>query len=116
MLYGLTGLIFSFTSYPFAVRVLLAPLPLVVQVVDIACWWLARVDPVFAYAIPLTGAVVAMGLLVHIVGSLFNLFGRVGKTIVLLILLAGCVGVGALYVQVIGPYLNSEAAAAKAEK
>jgi hypothetical protein len=115
MLYGLTGLIFSFTSYPFVVRALLAPLPLLMQIVDIACWWLARLDPIYAQVIPITGALVAMGLFTHIVGSLFNLFGKAGKAVVLALLVAGCVGVAALYSEVIGPYLEQEAAAAKAK-
>jgi hypothetical protein len=111
MLYGLTGLIFAFTSYPAAVRLVVGPLPLVVQVVDIACWWLARVDAVYAHLIPVTGAVVAMGLGVHIVGGLLDLFGRLGKAVVLAVLLAGCIGVSALYVEVIAPYLEQEVAA-----
>ena len=56
MLYGLTGLLFAFTSYPVFVRVLIAPLPLLAQIIDISFWWLARLDepygPGFAAAIP----------------------------------------------------------------
>ena len=42
MLYGLTGLVVSLTSYPGGLRGVLAPLPLVVQFAVIGCWWLAR--------------------------------------------------------------------------
>src|SRR5262249_54558706 len=116
MLYGLTGLIFSFTSYPVVVRLLVAPLPLVVQVVDISFWWLARADPVFAHLIPLTGVLVAGGLFIHIVGSLFNLFGKAGKVVVLVFLLAGVGGVGALFNEVILPKLEQEKKEAEARK
>ena len=44
MLYGLTGLILAFSSYPRLLRVILCPLPLLAQVVDISFWWLARLD------------------------------------------------------------------------
>jgi hypothetical protein len=108
MLYGLTGLIFSFTSYPLILRILIAPLPLLVQVVDISFWWLARYDPVFAHMIPLTGALVAAGLFVHIVGSLFNMFGLAGKAVVLAILLAGAGGGYFLYQEVVAPKLEQE--------
>jgi len=45
LLWAATGLIFAFTSYPGIVRGTLAPLVLVAQVADVACWWLARLDP-----------------------------------------------------------------------
>jgi hypothetical protein len=108
MLYGLTGLLFAFTSYPAFVRVLLCPLPLLVQVIDIACWWLARYDPVFAYAIPITGAIVAVGLLLQIVLSLFSMYGKGGKVVLLLLFLAAGAGAGALKVKVIDPFLTHE--------
>jgi hypothetical protein len=76
VLYGLTGLIFSFTSYSNRARVLFGPLPLVAQLGDIGCWWLARLDPVFAQAILITGGLVALGLAIHILGSLWDLFRR----------------------------------------
>jgi hypothetical protein len=96
MLYALTGLVFAFTSYPALLRCLVAPLPLVVQVADIACWWLARLDspygPHFAMAIPITGAIVAVGLAAHILLSLFDIYGKTGKAVLALLLVAviGC--------------------------
>src|SRR5262249_8059219 len=45
MMFALTGVIFSLTSYPVSVRVLIAPLALLAQVVDIVCWWAGRSDP-----------------------------------------------------------------------
>ena len=45
VLYCLTGLIFAFTSYPALIRGIVAPLVLVAQLIDIACWWLARIQP-----------------------------------------------------------------------
>lgn len=94
MLYGLTGLILAFSSYPRPLRVLLCPLPLMAQIVDISFWWLARLPepygPLFAKAIVVSGAIVAVGLLLHIVLSLFNLFRWQGW--VILLLLFGTVG------------------------
>jgi hypothetical protein len=109
MLYGLTGLIFCFTSYPAVVRFVLAPLPLLVQVVEIAAgWWGGRAYEPLALAIPILGGVVAVGLLFQIVLSLFDLFGRVGKILVFLLLLGGALGGGALTKHVIQPYLQEE--------
>ncbi len=88
MLYGLTGLIFAFTSYPGLVRFVIAPLPLVAQVADISCWWLARLDPLYAHVIVFTGAAVAAGLMLQIALTLFNLYGKAGKGVLLLLLLA----------------------------
>jgi hypothetical protein len=99
MLYGLTGLILAFSSYPLIVRCLLCPLPLIAQVVDIACWWLAReakpYGPTFASVIPITGAIVAVGLLLHIVLSLFSMYGTGGKLV--LVLLFAAAGAGGYY-------------------
>jgi hypothetical protein len=108
MLYGLTGLIFSFTSYPTAVRLVVAPLPLAVQLVDIGCWWLAQLDPVYAQLIPVTGGIVALGLFLHIVLSLFNMFGPTGKAVVVALLLAAAAGGYQLKQGVIDPALQQE--------
>jgi hypothetical protein len=113
MLYGLTGLILAFSSYPATFRVILCPLPLFAQVVDISFWWLARLpDPLgveFARLIALSGGVVAVGLLLHIVFGLFDLFGGKGK-FVLTLLFGGAIA-GAVLVHrsgVIENYLNQE--------
>jgi hypothetical protein len=120
MLWGLTGLIFAFTSYPTAIRLLFSPWTVVAQVVDISCWWLSRLEGAngafFARAIVVTGGLVAMGLTVQILGSLFNMFGKGGKVIVLLLLLAGALGLGGVYLKVIEPYLQSEVAGHVTEK
>jgi hypothetical protein len=94
VLFTLTGLIFSFTSYWGWVRGLLAPLALVAQVADVGCWWLARLDgvgPYFAVAIIGTGTLVGLGLWLQIVLGLFDMYGWKGKVVVALLL----VGVGA---------------------
>ncbi len=92
VLYGLTGLLFAFTSYPLFLRVLIAPLPLLAQVVDISFWWLSRMDAphgeLFAHLIPITGMIVAGSLLVQILFGLFALFGWFGR-FVLVLLIAG---------------------------
>jgi mono/diheme cytochrome c family protein len=108
MLFLLTGTVFSFTSYPMLCRAVLAPLALVAQVADIGCWWLSRTDPIFAQLILVTGGVVAVALVIHIVGSLWNMFDRVGKTVVLALLIGGVAGIGGLYVKVIQPHLQQE--------
>ncbi len=120
MLYGLTGLILSLSSYPRLLRVVLCPLPLLAQVVDISFWWLARLPepqgPMFAWAIVYSGAVVAVGLLLHIVLSLFNLFSK--KAWMILILLFGAAAYSAheAKVRVIDPFIAQEKASSAEAK
>ncbi len=120
MLYGLTGLILSFSSYPRLVRIVLCPLPLLAQIVDISFWWLARLPdphgPMFARWIVYSGAVVAVGLLLHIVLSLFNLF-RVKGWLVLVLLFAAAGYAGyETKMRVIDPYIAQEKSPNTAEK
>ena len=111
MLFGLTGLCFAFTSYPGWIRGILGPLVLIAQVCDVSCWWLARVPeygPYFAQTILLTGGVVGMGLVLQILLSLFNMFGFMGKIVLVgMILLAG-LAFGTIAVKVVLPELNAE--------
>jgi hypothetical protein len=124
VLFALTGLIFALSSYPGWLRGVLAPLVLVAQVVDVSCWWLARLDgppgELFAQAIPVTGGIVGVGLVLQIVLSLFDLFGGAGKVLLLLLFVAAGVGAAALKQQVIDPQMQRErdeqAAAAAPEK
>jgi hypothetical protein len=111
MLYGLTGILFALTSYPGWVRLLVAPLPLIAQLIDICCWWLARVDPSYAHVITVTGGIVAAGLGIQIVFTTFNLFGRTGKGVLAVLLIVGAGGGYVLVDRVIGPYLTEEKAA-----
>ena len=120
MLYGLTGLILAFSNYPRWVRTVLCPLPLLAQVVDISFWWLARLPepqgPMFARCIVYSGAGVAVGLLLHIVLSLFNLFRVKGWLIlVLLFAAAGYAGYEAK-IRVIDPFIAQEKSASTEEK
>jgi hypothetical protein len=119
MLWALTGLTFAFTSYPLWARVTLAPIVLLAQLIDVACWWLARlpdVGPYFALAVIGTGAVVGVGLVLQIVLSLFNMYSGKGKAVlVLLFALAG----GAAYLtfeKYIQPEVTAEAEAAQPPK
>jgi len=93
ILWAATGLVFAFTSYSTFVRCLLSPLVLIAQVVDVACWWLARLEPptgpYFALAIMVTGAIVGLGLGAQITLSLFNMYGRKGKLVLVLLFLCG---------------------------
>lgn len=110
VLYGLTGLIFSFTSYPVWSKVVLSPLPLAVQLVEIGCWWLARYDPFFVYGIMAGGVLVAGGLVLQITLSLFNMYDSRGKMAVAgLLLLAAASGYVAK-TKLIDPYLEQERA------
>ncbi|MFO0846041.1 MAG: hypothetical protein U0797_27275 [Gemmataceae bacterium] len=115
MLYGLTGVILALTSYPGVIRLLLAPLPLLAQVVDISCWWLARLDaphgPTFALLIPLTGAVVGGSLGLHILLTLWDLFGKVGKLVLVLLIAAAGGGAYVVKEKVIDPYMAKERSA-----
>ncbi len=115
MLYALTGLIFTFTSYPAVVRFALAPLALGAQLVEISCWWLARVDPGYGLGIQVMGGIVAVALMAHIIGSLFDMYALKGKIMVAMLILTGAIGGGMVYQQVIGPYLAAEKAAAEAQ-
>ena len=114
MLFSLTGIIFAFTSYPVAMRATLGPVVLLFQLLDISCWWLARLDtvgPTFATMIIGTGGVVGLGLAAQIVLSLFNLYGVKGKAVLVAIFLAGAASFGTLVVTVIEPTLKAEKAA-----
>ena len=108
MLFGLTGIIFSFTSYPGFVRGLFGPLTLVAQVADIGCWWLSRYDPLFAYIMLATGGVVALGLCIHILFGLWDLFGAGGRTVLFVLLLLGAGLAAYLKLTVLDPYLSRE--------
>jgi hypothetical protein len=116
MLFSLTGLLFSFTHYPVGVRLVVAPVVLLAQMLDVSCWWLARIDgvgPYFAYAILGTGTVVGLGLLVQIVGGLWSLYGRAGRGVLAALLLIAGGGFAVLYSGVIQPTLAAEKAAKK---
>jgi mono/diheme cytochrome c family protein len=117
MLYGLTGLILAFSSYPRLLRLVLCPLPLLAQVVDIGFWWLARMPqpqgPMFAQAIVYSGAIVAVGLLLHIALSLFNLFRWKGWLVLILLFAATGYAGYVAKTRVIDPFIAQEKAAEK---
>jgi hypothetical protein len=108
MLYGLTGILLSLTSYPIWFRLAFAPLALVAQLADISCWWLARYDPVFADTIRVTGGIVGLGLLIQISATLVDLFDRKGRLVLAALVLVGLGIGGATWVRVIDPYLKGE--------
>jgi hypothetical protein len=114
MLYGLTGLIFAFSSFPGLIRAIVAPLPLLAQLVDIGCWWLTRLDSRFADGIIVAGAFVAAGLGLQIVLSLLNMYGKTGKTVLFLLLVVGGLAGWQAKERYIGPYLAQEKANAAA--
>jgi hypothetical protein len=108
LLYGATGLIFSFTSHSPGVRIVFGPLPLVAQGVEIGCWWLARLHPAFAQAVLVAGVVVAVGLAVQVLGGLWDLFGRTGRAVLLALLLAALAAGAVTKVCLLDPYLQRE--------
>lgn len=110
MLFGLTGLLFSLTCYPGWMRIMLAPLTLLAQMVDISFWWLARWDAWFAFpGIIVTGAIVGVSLCLQIVLTLFSLYGRWGKLVLLLMMLAAGAGGVVAKIYLIDPYLAAKA-------
>lgn len=74
VLFGATGLLFAFTRFPSMVRSIFGPWVLFFQVVDIGLWWAARLDPIFAKMIPISGALVGLGLGIQLLGGLYDLF------------------------------------------
>lgn len=113
MLFLLTGLIFSFTSYPKGLRCFFGPLTLLVQMIDISCWWLARFHPFFGYAIPVTGAIVGASLAIQILGSLFNMFGTKGRLVLLVLIFVGWAIGGWIWIGGVEPYLQQKAIEAR---
>jgi mono/diheme cytochrome c family protein len=113
MLFSLTGLVFAFSSYPGVVRGTLGPVVLLAQVADVSCWWLARlpdVGPYFAMSIMATGAVVGLGLALQILLSVFNMYGPLGKGVLLALFLGAGAGGGLMYVSVVKPHLETQKA------
>jgi hypothetical protein len=118
MLYAFTGLVFSLTSYPAILRLVLSPFPLIMQIIDISCWWLARLPdydgallsgPNFARTITVTGGLVATGLVAQIVLGCFNLFDKKGRFVLIVLFAVGAALAGMLFSTVISPHLALEA-------
>lgn len=119
MLFSLTGLVFAFSSFPAKLRLILGPGVLVAQVADVSCWWLARLPvelggPAFAQCIIGTGACVGGGLALQILLSLYSMYGRTGRIVLLLLFATALGGAGAMYVKVIVPFLEDERNRARA--
>ena len=97
---------------------LIAPLPLVFQMVDISFWWLARMDEpygqIFAHFIPVTGGIVALGLGLQIVLTMFSLFGKYGRALLIGLILAVGLSVFGIKDRVV-QYLADEKTAAGIE-
>jgi hypothetical protein len=115
MLYLLTGLLFAFTKWPGIIRGVIAPLALVAQVADISCWWLARIDPMYADVIPITGAIVGGALAVQLLGTLVGLFWwKRGVLLLLVLAVVGGWGGYEIKTRYVDPQLAAEKAAATA--
>jgi hypothetical protein len=73
VLFAMSGFIFSMTRYHWLVRATFSPWTLLFQMIELACWWLAKLHVGFAYAIFYLGVLVGVGLGVQIFGSLIDL-------------------------------------------
>jgi hypothetical protein len=117
ILYFLTGVLFAMTNWPAPIRVVLAPAPLLVQLVDISFWWLARVDDPwgswFAQGVVVTGGIVGLCLGLQIILTLFSLFGKFGKVVIFLLIVLAGVGGWQIYELKIKGYLANEVNASK---
>ncbi len=112
MLYGLTGLCLALTGFPSFLKVLIAPSAMIIQILEISCWWLARMEsptgPLFASAIPVLGGIVALGLLSQILLSLWDMFEMGGRKLIILLLMTGAILGGIVGLKVVLPYLKQE--------
>lgn len=112
VLYGLTGLTFALSGYPFWMRLLIAPAPLMFQIIDISFWWLSRLDspwgPIFAQGIMGTGGLVAVALMAQIVLGLLGLFKGIERVVLLAICALGTATGIAILVLVVLPHLEKE--------
>ncbi len=112
MLYGITGFCLAMTGFPNYLKVIIAPSALIIQVIEISCWWFARMDapmgPIFASAIPVLGGMVALGLLSQILLSLWDMFEIGGRKVVIMLLVVGAIFGGIIGVKVVLPFLKEE--------
>lgn len=76
VLFAMTGFLFSLTSYSRLLRLIFVPWTLFFQLLEIACWWLAKSDVFFAKAIFYLGPIVGIGLGVQILGTFIDLLIR----------------------------------------
>jgi len=75
LLYAATGCLFCCTGLPRGAKLVVGPLPLAAQGIDIGCWWLSRWDAAFAWGVVAGGAAAGLGLAAHVLGGLWELAG-----------------------------------------
>ncbi|HEY1186508.1 MAG TPA: hypothetical protein VGE74_02575, partial [Gemmata sp.] len=109
VLFSLTGLIFSFSSWPTLIRVVLGPWVVIAVFADVSLWWLARLcdewGPMFAVGVIGTGFLAGVGLFAQIAGSLFNMYGWKGKGVIALLFVLGALAGGAFVMKLLVPAL-----------
>jgi hypothetical protein len=112
VLFSLTGLAFACSSYPVWVRCILGPWVVLAVVADVSLWWLARLSnewgPYFAMGIIGTGGLAGLGLAGQITLSLFNMYGRKGKAVLVLLMAAGGLLAALVFVTKIKPELDDK--------
>ncbi|MBY0522760.1 MAG: hypothetical protein K2R98_05155 [Gemmataceae bacterium] len=114
MMYCLTGLIFSFTNCWPWVKTIVAPAAIVTSITEIGVgWWAGRLDPCPAGATAAFGAITAGVLVVQILYSLFDMYDKKGKIVLLVLVLGAFIGGGALERTVIKDFLQEEVNKAK---
>ncbi len=110
MLFSLTGLVFAFSSYPKALRVILGPWVVIAVFADVSLWWLARLSdewgPFFAMGVVFTGGAAGVGVAAQIILSLFNMYGTKGKLVLTMLFALGGVLAGLVWVKTIEPELR----------
>jgi hypothetical protein len=115
VLFAFTGLIFTFTRFPGWVRGVVGPLVLAAEFADVSCWWLARVPgygPTFALAIIGTGTVGGLGLLVQILGGLWDMYSAKGRAVLGLVAAGLLAAFGILLAPVLAEALAAQKEAA----
>src|SRR5262249_1370840 len=103
VLWCMTGLLMASTGFPAWVRVIVSPLVLVAQIADIACWWLASTDVIFADAILVTGGIVGAGLALQMGLTFWDLYAGAGRLMLFVVLLLIGLGTAEMYRKVVEP-------------
>lgn len=76
VLFAMTGFLFSLTSWPTPIRILFTPWTMLFQMIEIVCWWMAKIHVGYAMAIFYLGPVVGFGLGVQILGTFLDMLIR----------------------------------------
>ena len=73
-IFMLTSLVFVFSETPAWLRAVLVAIPFLAIWLDIGSWWFTRNDPIFAYTVIGSGALMAVSLAMQIGISLYEMW------------------------------------------